>query len=122
MLFFRTSYQRCSMKKGVLRNLTIFTGKHLYQSLFLKKETLVHVFSCEFSEFSENTLFTEHLWPTASVSFLTGLPSKFIEDLKNMETDVNFQAMDLVCALIKIKKYDSNERYFNQLYQDLLTG
>ena len=122
MLFFRTSYQRCSMKKGVLRNFTIFTGKHLYQSLFLKKETLVHVFSCEFSEFSENTLFTEHLWPTASVSFLTGLPSKFIEDLKNMETDVNFQAMDLVCALIKIKKYDSNERYFNQLYQDLLTG
>ena len=103
------------MKKGVLRNFTIFTGKHLYQSLFLKKETLVHVFS-------ENTLFTEHLWPTASVSFLTGLPSKFIEDLKNMETDVNFQAMDLVCALIKIKKYDSNERYFNQLYQDLLTG
>ena len=122
MLFFRTSYQRCFMKKGVLRNFTIFTGKHLYQSLFLKKETLVHVFSCEFREFSENTLFTEHLWPTASVSFLTGLPSKFIEDLKNMETDVNFQAMDLVCALIKIKKYDSNERYFNQLYQDLLTG
>ena len=80
------------------------------------------MFSCEFREFSENTLFTEHLWPTASVSFLTGLPSKFIEDLKNMETDVNFQAMDLVCALIKIKKYDSNERYFNQLYQDLLTG
>ena len=110
------------MKKGVLRNFTIFTGKHLYQSLFLKKETLVHVFSCEFREFSENTLFTEHLWPTASVSFLTGLPSKFIEDLKNMETDVNFQAMDLVCALVKIKKYDSNERYFNQLYQDLLTG
>ena len=24
----------CSMKKGVLRNLTKFTGKHLYQSFF----------------------------------------------------------------------------------------
>ena len=31
-----------------------------------KKETLVQMFSCEFSEISKNTLFTEHLWATAS--------------------------------------------------------
>ena len=30
----REKLQRCSMKKGVLRNLTKFTGKHLCQSLF----------------------------------------------------------------------------------------
>ena len=29
--------QRCSMKKGVLRNFTKFTGKHLCQSLFFNK-------------------------------------------------------------------------------------
>ena len=29
----RSSHQRCSMSKGVLRNLTKFTGKHLYNSL-----------------------------------------------------------------------------------------
>ena len=29
--------QRCSVKKGVLRNLTKFTGKHLCQSLFFNK-------------------------------------------------------------------------------------
>ena len=40
----RSSHQRCSMKKGVLRNFTKFTGKHLCRSLF----------------------FTEHLWTTAS--------------------------------------------------------
>ena len=31
---FRSSHQRCSMKKSVLRNFTKFTGKHLCQSLF----------------------------------------------------------------------------------------
>ena len=33
----RSSHQRCSMKKGVLRNSTKFTGKHLRQSLFFNK-------------------------------------------------------------------------------------
>ena len=31
----RSSHQRCSVKKGVLRNFAKFTGKHLCQSLFL---------------------------------------------------------------------------------------
>ena len=29
--------QRCSVKKGVLRNFTKFTGKHLCQNLFFNK-------------------------------------------------------------------------------------
>ena len=33
----RNSHQRCSMKKGVLRNFVKFTGKHLCQSLFFNK-------------------------------------------------------------------------------------
>ena len=56
------------MKKGVLRNFAKFTGKHLCQSLFYiklqaeacnftEKKTLAQVFSCEFSEISENTFF-----------------------------------------------------------------
>ena len=32
-----SSHQRCSMKKGVLKNFAKFTGKHLCQSLFLNK-------------------------------------------------------------------------------------
>ena len=35
--------------------------------IFIKKETLVHVFSCEFCEIFKNTYFTEHLWTKASV-------------------------------------------------------
>ena len=60
-------------KKGVLKNLAKFTGKHLCQSLFLKnlqvspcnfnkKETLAQVFSREFCETSKNNFsYTEHL-------------------------------------------------------------
>ena len=33
---------------------------------FIKKETLVQVFSCEFSKIFKNTFFTEHLRATAS--------------------------------------------------------
>ena len=33
----RSSHQKCSMKKGVLKNFTKFTGKHLCQSLFYNK-------------------------------------------------------------------------------------
>ena len=35
-------------------------------SNFIKKETLAQVFSCDFCEISKSTLFTEHLWATAS--------------------------------------------------------
>ena len=71
--FFRSSYQRCSMKKGVLKIFTKFRGKHLCQSLFfnkaaglgpatLLKKRLWHTFSCEFCEISKNTFFTKHIW------------------------------------------------------------
>ena len=38
----RGSHQRCSVKKGVLRNFTNFAGKHQCQSLFLLKKRLWH--------------------------------------------------------------------------------
>ena len=34
---YRSSHRRCSIKKGVLKNLAKFTGKHLCQSLFFNK-------------------------------------------------------------------------------------
>ena len=64
LLIFRSSHQRCSVRKGVRRNFVKFTGKHLCQSLFFDKvanfieiETLAQIFSCEFCEISKNTLF-----------------------------------------------------------------
>ena len=66
--YFRSS-QRCSVRKGVLRNFTKFRRKHLCQSLFfnfMKKETLAQVFSVNFAKFLR-TPNTEHLSATASV-------------------------------------------------------
>ena len=74
-------------KKGVLKNFAKLTGKHLCQILFLnkvagaasnfiKKETLVQAFSCEFCEIFNNTLFTEHLRVTASVSSMLSSEDK----------------------------------------------
>ena len=55
------------------KNFTKFTGKHLYQSPFLskvtgcgpnfiKEESLVQVFSCEFGKIFMSTFFIEPLW------------------------------------------------------------
>ena len=46
-MLFRSSHQRCYVKKGALRNFKA--------SNFIKKETLAQAFSCEFSEISKNT-------------------------------------------------------------------
>ena len=79
----RSSHQRCSVKKGVLRNFAKFIRKHLCQSIsfneiaglkvcnFIKREILAQVFSSEFCEISKNTFLTEHLWATASINLWT---------------------------------------------------
>ena len=67
---FRSSHQRCSMKKDILKNFAKSTGKHLRQTLFFNKvaggpcnfirnETLAQVFSCEFCKISKSTFFRE---------------------------------------------------------------
>ena len=52
--------KRCSQK------FCKFHGKHLCQSLFIKKQALAQMFSCGFCEISKNTFFTEQLRATAS--------------------------------------------------------
>ena len=72
-VFVKSSHRRCSVRKGALRNFAKFTGKHLCQSLFFKKETLAHVFSCEVCKISKNNFFTEYLWTIASIFVETRL-------------------------------------------------
>ena len=55
-------------KKGVLRNFAKFTGKQLCQSLFIKKETLAQVFSCEFCKISKHT-FSYRTPPVAAFQY-----------------------------------------------------
>ena len=71
-LFIEAIVERC--KKGVLRNFTKFTGKHLCQGLFfnevaglrpatlLKKRLLHRCFPVNFFKFLTIPFYTEHLW------------------------------------------------------------
>ena len=82
-MYDRSSHQRCSMKKGVLRNFAKFTGKHLCQSLFLNKvaglrsllqKNLWHpatllkkrlwhrCFPVNFAKLLRTPFFIEHVW------------------------------------------------------------
>ena len=80
----RSSHQRCSVIRGVLRNFAKLAGKHLCQSLFFTKvaglkpmacnfikiETQTQVFFCEFCKTFKTTFFTEHLRTTASADYM----------------------------------------------------
>ena len=63
--YYRSTRPEMCCEKNVLRNFAKFTGKHLCQSLFFKKETLAQVFSCEFCEISKNT-FSYRTLPVAA--------------------------------------------------------
>ena len=76
---YRSSRPEVLCKKGVLRNFTKFTGKHLCQSLFfskvaglrpatLFKKRLWHrCFPVNFPKFLRTPFFTESVWTTASM-------------------------------------------------------
>ena len=75
---FKSSYRRCSIKKGALTNFAKFIRNNcarlkLQASArnFVKKETLTQQFSCEFCQIFENTFFTEHLCTTDKISVLS---------------------------------------------------
>ena len=81
IVFYRSSHQKCSMKKGALINFTKFTGKHLCQGVFfltklqawegcnvIKKETLAQ-HSGAFLWILRNVyehVISKHLWTTVS--------------------------------------------------------
>ena len=89
LLFPEAVVQTCSLRKGVLRNFTKFTGKHLYQSLIfnkvaglrLKKETLAQVFSCKFCETSKNTF-----------SYRTPLKKIFLKNSQHSQENTRVEA------------------------------
>ena len=67
--------RRCSVKKVFLERCSQNSQENTWirdsiliklQAYGCKKETLAQAFSCEFSEISKNTFFTEHLRTTAS--------------------------------------------------------
>ena len=54
-LLYRSSQRRCSVRKGALSYFAKFTGKHLCQSLFLKKRLWRSCFPVNFTKFLRTT-------------------------------------------------------------------
>ena len=84
LVCFRSSYQRCSMKKGVLRNFAKLAGQHLCQSLFLNKvaglkETLAQVFPVNFAKFLR-TLFLQNTSGRLLLLLQSPLSESFIQE------------------------------------------
>ena len=74
-VYLRSSHQRSYLRKGVLRNFTKFTGKHLSGSL-------AQVFSCEFCKISKNTFLQNTSGRLLLLFFEMSLPGgKFISRL-----------------------------------------
>ena len=95
----RSSYRRCSIKKGVPRNFTKFIGKQLCQSLFfnkvagpatLLKKRLWHTcFPVNFAKLWRTTFFTEHLWWLLLKLLskeMSNICSNFLLQLKNQRS------------------------------------
>ena len=86
IIFYRSSHQSCSMKKGALVNFTKFTGKHLCQGLFfnklagmkaatlLKKKLRHRCFPANFAKF----LRTAYLQKTSGRLLLTLFVASFL--------------------------------------------
>ena len=93
----RSSRLEVFCKKGVLRNLTKFTGKHLCQSLFfnkvaglraatlLKKRLWHRCFPVNFVKFLRTPFYTEHLFTqnTSGGCFWHSLKRNLYVDCKN---------------------------------------
>ena len=58
----RSSRPEVFCRKGVLRKFAKFTGKHLCQSLFLKKRLWHRCFLLNFAKFLRTPFLKEHLW------------------------------------------------------------
>ena len=76
----KSSHQRCSIKKGVRKNSTIFTGQQspLLKSrlgqgwnkdILCEKEARAQMFSCEFCKIFSNNCFEEHLHTATSENY-----------------------------------------------------
>ena len=104
----RSSHQRCSIKKGALRNFAKFTGKHLCQSLFFNKVV----------NFKVATLLKKRLWHRClPVNFTKFLRTPFLQNavgrlLLCNETFLMLIALKLLNRwFIRLKVTYSKQRY-----------
>ena len=71
---YRSSHQRCSVRKVVLRDFTKSTGEHQCQrpATLLKMRLWHRCFSVNFTKLLKTHFFAERLWETASICITEG--------------------------------------------------
>ena len=101
----RSSHQRCSVQKGVLRNSTKFTGKQLYQNLFFHKVTGLRPATLLKKRPRLATLLKKRLWHRCFLVnfvkfvitlFLQNTPGRFIFTSCNRKHETNKQSLRYV--------------------------
>ena len=122
-VIYRSSRQDVFCKKGVLRNLTKFTGKHLRQSLFfnkvageackfIKKEIWHRCFPVNFVKFLRTPFCIEHPWWL--LLYITTLSFKFtwIISVKFFSCYAVYTFLIISCLQTKeIKKQENSLKY-----------
>ena len=125
----RSSHPEVFCKKGVLRNFAKFTGKHLCQSLsfnnvyhckvyinFIKKETLVQLFSCEFCEISKKTF--SYRPPLVAASVKRKNTFTFRSDKEKSQLSAELE--DTNSHLEQVKKQKANSDKNNRALEEQL--
>ena len=110
----RSSHQRCSLRKGVLRNFPKFTGKHLCQRLFSNKVAGL----AKFCEMSKNTFFTEHIRTTASYTLLFSQKRSTIDVRHNPKYVSNIFLMIFTAVLLECFK-QTDQIFRTAIFQDV---
>ena len=102
----RSSHQRCSVRKGALRNFPKFTEKHLCQRLFFnkaeslrsatlsKKRLWYRCFPVNFAKFLRTPLLRTPFWATASVCW---------DAVMNINTHIQWCEKNEVLVVDKLK-------------------
>ena len=110
----RSSHQRCSLRKGVLRNFPKFTGKHLCQRLFSNKVAGL----AKFCEMSKNTFFTEHIRTTATYTLLFSQKRSTIDVRHNPKYVSNIFLMIFTAVLLECFK-QTDQIFRTAIFQDV---
>ena len=114
LLAFKSSRQRCSMKKGVLENFAKFTGKHYWFAKFLKTTFLQNTpgrLLLAFSLLKYGT--ANNAWKNSDEYSLSGNtnPRSTVQVYHFFLGSINFQCMFSLVYTVYCQKQSSEQRY-----------
>ena len=107
----RSSPWRCSVRKGVLRNLAKFTGKHLCESLYLNKVVGQSLYFNKVAGLRPATLLKKTFWHRYfPVNFAKFLRKLFLQNTSGRLLNVtafssNISSLEYLPVLLNLKRY-----------------